>query len=165
MIRRMFGRRPGGVWIALLGMLFCLLVAGGGQLLSLIDWDLARRLQLQENDPNSPDLVQRILAQVEWGVCVADVLLTLPLFAVGLAGVVLRRRWGMIAGMMAAICWIYMFAAYTAQRWALVVRGGIGQWSDYAGVIGAFALLCLIPCLLIVWGLGANADWFASRNS
>lgn len=152
---------PLGIWIALFFMLFCLFVAGGGQALSLVDWDLAFRLHLQENDQHSTNLVQRVLAQVEWGVCVADVFLTLPLFAVGLAGVILRRRWGMIAGMMAAICWIYMFVAYTAQRCGLVFRGGIGQWSDYAGIIGAFALLCLVPCLLIIWGLAANADRFA----
>ena len=80
---------------------------------------------------------------MEWGVCAADVFLTLPLFAVGSAGVILRRHWGMVAGMMAAICWLYMFVAYTAQRYALVFRGGMGQWSDYAGIIVAFALLCL----------------------
>ena len=160
-MRRMIGRRPLGIWIALFAMLFCLFVAGGGQILSLVDWDLALRLQLQENDPNSSEIVQRVLAQVEWGVCVADVFLVLPLFAVGVIGVILRRRWGMIAGMMGAICWVYMFVAYTAQRCALVFRGGMGQWSDYAGIIGAFALLCLVPCSLIIWGLGANADRFA----
>ncbi len=161
MVTRMIGRRPLGIRIALFAMLFCLFVAGGGQILSLADWDLALRLQLQENDPNSSDIVQRVLAQVEWGVCVADVFLVLPLFTVGLVGVILRRRWGMIAGMMGAICWIYMFVAYTAQRCALVFRGGMGQWSDYSGIIGAFALLCLVPCSLIIWGLGANADRFA----
>ena len=31
-------------------MLFCLFVGGGGQALSLMDWDLALRLQLQENN-------------------------------------------------------------------------------------------------------------------
>lgn len=160
-MRLMIGRHPLGIWIALFAMLFCLFVAGGGQVLSLADWDLALRLHLQENDPSSSDIVQRVLAQIEWGVCVADVFLTLPLFAAGVVGVVLRRRWGMVAGMMAAICWVYMFVAYTAQRCGLVFRGGMGQGSDYAGIIGAFALLGLVPCLLIIWGLGANADRFA----
>jgi hypothetical protein len=159
-MRRMIGRHPLGIWIALFFMLFCLLVAGGGQVLSLLNWDLAIRLQLQENDPGSPDIVQRVLAQIEWGVCVADVFFVLPLFVVGLAGVILRRHWGMVTGMMAAICWIYMFVAYTAQRFAVVFRGGMGQWSDYAGIIAGFALLCLGPCLLIIWGLGANANRF-----
>jgi hypothetical protein len=160
-MRRAISGHPLGIWIALVCMLFCLLVAGGGQALSLINWDLAMFLKLQENDPNSPDIVQRVLAQVEWGVCAADVLLVLPLFAVGFAGVLMRRHWGMVTGMMAAICWIYMFVTYAAQRYAVVFRGGMGQWSEYAGIIVAFALLCLLPCLLTIWGLGANADRFA----
>jgi hypothetical protein len=36
-MRRMIGRLPLGIWIALFSMLFCLLVAGGGQVLSLLD--------------------------------------------------------------------------------------------------------------------------------
>lgn len=160
-MRRIIWRRPLGIWVALFSMLFCLFVAGGGQALSLADWDLAFRLHLQEHDRYSPDVVQQVLAQVEWGVCVSDVFLVLPLFAVGLAGVILRRRWGMMAGMMAAVCWIYMFLTYTAQRCGLVLRAGLGQWGDYAAFIGGFALLGLIPCLLIIWGLGANIDRFA----
>jgi hypothetical protein len=160
-MRRMIGRYPLGIWIALYCLLFCIVVAGGGQVLSLLDWSLAMHLQLQENDPNSPDLVQRVLAHVEWGVCVADAFLVVPLFIFGLAGVILRRRWGQVAAMMASACWAYMFLAYTAQRFALVFRGGMGKWSDYAGIVEGFALLGLGPCLLAIWGLGANADWFA----
>lgn len=160
-MRRIVGRHPLGIWIALFAMLFCLLVGGGGQVLSLFSWDLALRLGLQENDPASADVVQRVLAQVEWGVCVADAFLVLPLLAVGLAGVLCRRSWGLAAGLMAALCWAYMFLVYTAQRYALVFRGGMGQWSDYAGITVAFALLVLVPCLLIIWGLAANADRFA----
>ncbi|MEW6368811.1 MAG: hypothetical protein AB1714_29635 [Acidobacteriota bacterium] len=131
------------------------------QVVSLLDWGLALRLQLQENDPESADIVQRVLAHVEWGVCVADALLVMPLMAAGLAGVLFRRRWGQVAGMMSAICWVYMFMTYTAQRYGLVFRGGMGQWSDYAGIVGAFAVVGLGPCLLTLWGLAANADRFA----
>jgi len=160
-MRRIVRRHPLGIWIALFCMLFCFLVAGGGQVLSLIDWGLAMRLGLQEHNPGSADLVQRVLAHAEWGVCVADVFLVMPLLAAALAGVLFRRRWGQVAGMMAATCWVYMFLVYTVQRYALVFRGGLGRWSDYAGIIGAFAVVGLAPSLLIVWGLGANADRFA----
>jgi hypothetical protein len=140
-MRRIIGRHPLGIWISLFCMLFCALVGGGGQVLSLLNWDLAMRLQLQENDPNSADIVHRVLARVEWGVCVADALLVAPLFTVGLAGVLLRRRWGQVAGMMASVCWVYMFLVYAAQRYALVFRGGMGKWSDYAGIV-AVSLQC-----------------------
>jgi hypothetical protein len=143
---------------------FSLLVGGGGQALSLLDWDLAVRLGLQENDRHSSDVIQRLLAEVEWGVCVADVFLVLPLLMIGLAGVLCRRHWGMIAAMMAALCWVDMFLVYTAQRYALVFRGGMGQWSDYAGLAGTFAVLGPVPSLLTIWGLAANADRFATSR-
>ena len=107
-------------------MLFCILVGGGGQLLSLLNWDLALRFHFQENDPNSPDTVQRMPAQIEWGVCAADVFLVVPLFAADLAGVIFRRRWGQMTAMAASACWVYMFLVYPAQRYALVFRGGMG---------------------------------------
>ena len=94
----------------------------------------------------------------------ADALLVLPLFTVGLAGVLLRRRWGQVAGMMASVCWVYMFLVYAAQRYAMVFRGGMGKWSDYAGIVAVFALFGLGPCLLTIWGLGANADRFAASR-
>jgi hypothetical protein len=164
-MRRIVLNHPLGIWIALVSLVFCLLVGGSGQVLSLLDWDLAMRLQLQENDPGAADILQRVLAHVEWGVCVGDVVLVVPLFIVALAGVLCRRWWGFVTGMMATICWAYMFLIYTAQRYALVFRGGLAQWSEYAGFIGAFAVLALIPCLLIIWGLGANADRFAVPRS
>jgi hypothetical protein len=161
-MRRIIGRHPLGIWIAVFAVLFCVFLGGGGQALSLYDWDLAVRLGFQENAADSPDTVQRVLAQVEWGVAFADVFLVVPLFTLTLAGILLRRFWGMVAGMMASICWVYMFLAYTAQRLALVFRGGMGQWSDYIGIIGLFALVALFPSSLTIWGLWANADRFAS---
>ncbi len=160
-MRRIVARQPLGIWIALFAMLFCLLLGGGGQVLSLLHWDLAMRLGLQENDPDSADIVQRIFAQGEWGVCLVDTLLVVPLLVVGLVGILCRRFWGLVAGLMGAICWTYMFWVYTAQRYAVVCRGGMGPWNDYAGIVIAFALLVLVPCLLTIWGLAANADRFA----
>lgn len=155
------GGHPLGIWLALFSMLFALLAGVGGQVFSLYDWDLAVRLGLQEHDPQSVALDQRLLAQMEWGVCVADAILVAPLLTAALAGVVCRRRWGLLAGLMAAICWVNLFLVYTAQRYALVFRGGMGEWGDYAGFVWAFAVVGLVPSVLTIWGLAANADRFA----
>jgi hypothetical protein len=160
-MRHLVAGHPLGLWIALFGLLSMLVVGGGGQILSLIDWDLAVRLGLQEYDRHSTELAPRLLAQVEWGVCLADAVLVVPLLVAGLVGVLCRRHWGVIVGMMAALCWVYMFLVYTAQRYALVFRGGFGHWDDYAGFIAGFALLALVPGVLTLWGLGANVDRFA----
>ena len=161
MLDRLVARRPIGIWLALAAGAVSLLVGGGGQLLSLFDWDLAHELGFQEHSLRSPDLAQRVLAHIEWGSAAADALLAAPLFAVGLTGILCRRRWGRTSLMMAAICWIYMFIVYTAQRLTLAFRADIGIWSDYAGLIGAFSLIALIPGGLIIWGLAANVDRFS----
>ena len=161
-MRHIIYGHPLGIWIALLCTLFCMIVGGVGQGISLMDWDLAMRLQFQENDPNSPDIVQRVLSQIEWGVAAVDVFVVLPLFAVGFVGVMIRRLWGVLTAMMAAACWAYMFFVYTAQRYAVVFRGGMGQWSEYSGIILGFSMLGLFPCLLTILGLGANFDRFAT---
>lgn len=160
-MRTMLAGHPLGIWVAIFAILFTLIAAGGGQVLSLVDWDLAVRLGLQEYDRHAADLTQRALAEVEWGTALADVLLILPLLGAGLIGVLCRRYWGMLLAMMGAACWVYMFLAYGAQRVGLAFRAGVGDWGDYATLIGAFALLGLIPSLLTLWGLAANADRFA----
>lgn len=160
-MRHLVASHPVGIWIAITSLLSMLLVGGGGQLLSLLDWELAVRLGLQEYDRHSAELAQRLLAQIEWGVCLADAVLVVPLLVAGLVGVLCRRHWGLIAGMMAAFCWVYMFLVYTAQRYAMVFRGGFGHWDDYSSFIACFALLAMVPGLLTLWGLGANVDRFA----
>lgn len=161
LMRHIVGGRPVGLWMALFCMLVCIVLGGGGQALSFVNWDAAMRLGFQENDPNDPDITERILAHVEWGVSAGDTLISLPLFLVGLAGLIFRRSWGMVAAMMAAASWVYMFAVYGMQRYSLAHRDHLVEWEDYTGIIAAFALLALVPCLLIIWGLGANADRFA----
>ena len=160
-MRYTIGSRPLGIWIALGCMLFSLLMGGGGQTLSVIDWDRAMALGLQENDLNDPDIVERVLTHVEWGVAAGDVVVTVPLLILGLVGVACRRRWGMIAALMAAATWIHMFFVYTLQRCSLTFRGGLTEWEHYAGIIVVFAMFGLGPCLLTTLGLAANADSFA----
>lgn len=159
-MRRIVGHHPLGIWIAIVMMGFCLLTGLAGQGLSLIDWDLAVWLQVQESDPRSSNIVERVLSRVEWGITVADLALVVPLFVVGFAGVVLRRLWGAIGGMMAAGCWVYMFVGYAAQNYGLTVLSRIRPWDSTPAIMGG--VLVLLPCALIILGLGTNIDRFAS---
>jgi len=157
-MRRMVGSRPLGIWVALGCLLFYLVPGMGGQAASLMSWDWALAVHLQENDPHDPDLVERTLAHVEWGVCAADMLVQVPLLVAAILGLLLRRRWGLVAGLMAAATMVYIFAVYSLQRWSLSVRSDLTPWSDYSGIILAFAVLSLLPGLLTIWGLAVNAD-------
>jgi hypothetical protein len=161
-MKRMIGRHPLGIWIGIFCMLFCLVIPGSNQILFLINQDPATYLRFQGNLQNSPYVVQRVIEQLQWGASVVSVFFVLPLFAAGLVGVLLRRCWGMVAGCAAAICWMFLFAVHAMQRYALIVHSGLGQWSDYFGVIAGSTVLILCPCLLLVLGLGTNVDRFAA---
>lgn len=165
LMRRRVGTQPLGVWIALVCLAFCVLVGGGGQALSFASWDTAVEAGFQEDRMDSPDLAERLLAHVEWGVAAGDVIVALPLFAAGLLGVILRRRWGWIAAMMGAACWIYMVPVYALQRWSVSERAGLRPWDHYAPLVVAFGALAFVPCLLAIWGLAANADLFCAARA
>lgn len=160
-MRHILAGHPLGIWLAIFALPLTLLIAGGGQVLSLLDWDLAVSLGLQEHDRQAVDSAQRALAAVEWGTALADAILVLPLLGLGWIGILCRRYWGMLLAMMGATCWVYMFLAYAAQRYGLAFDAGVGAWDEYAELIGAFALIGLAPSLLTLWGLAANADRFA----
>ena len=160
-MRRFLGARPLGVWIALLAMVVCLVMGVGGQALSLLNWDLAVRLGLQENRTDDANLLERVLAHMEWGTCAADIVAVLPLWLLGFVGVACRRHWGAVAAMMAAACWVYAFFDYSLDRYSLTVRGGLAEWERFSGMVRGFALMGLVPAALVIWGLGANVDRFA----
>lgn len=166
-MKTLLGRRPLGVRVALGAFAFYLFLGMGGQLVSLLDWELALSLGLQENAWSDPSLVERTLAAVEWGVCGADMLVQVPLLIVAIVGILCRRRWGLIAGLMVSATMVYIFFVYTLQRTALIERAGLAAWSDYAGIIIAFAFLALVPGILGFWGLAANLDRYpgGSANS
>ena len=160
LMRKDMGSRPLGIWIALFCLFFCLFFAGGMQLLSAIDWTTAVELGFQEDNPDSPDIVEQVLAHMEWGVAMGDVIVVLPLLLLGFFGVILRRNWGRTTAMMAAASWAYMVFVYAFQRYAIVYRGNLKEWGNYGELILAFAIVALLPCVLIIWGLAANADRF-----
>ncbi len=104
-----------GIWIALIALLLTFL-AWIMQLYSLLNWEAALELGLQNDSFNGND-VERTLAHVERGVALADMVWALPLTLLALIGILKKRQYGMIAGMMNfAIC-VYFPLFFAFQRW------------------------------------------------
>ena len=91
------GRFSFGIWVVLILLFIALLTGSAGQLISIISWDTARSLGLQEDNPNSVDPMERSLVPVEWGTAVADVILQTPVILLALYGII-RRHWIGLAG-------------------------------------------------------------------
>jgi hypothetical protein len=161
LMRRKVGTQPLGVWLALGSLAFMALVGGGGQVLSFLDWDAAVSAGFQEDRLDAPEVPVRVLAHVEWGVAAGDAFVAIPLLLAGIAGVTFRRHWGLLASLMGVSCWIYMVPIYALQRWSVATRAGLVPWERYVPLVAAFAILALVPSLLAVWGLVANAKRFS----
>jgi hypothetical protein len=141
------GRFPAGVWVAVLALL-CLCLAWVMQAYSLVDWNSAVELGLQ-NERFDGDPVEQAWALESWGVVMADMLWALPLTILGLAGIFWSRLYGFVSSMMAFAIGAYFPLVFAFQR-----------WGTYRGT--AIIALCLwtLPCLLGTAGLWVNRQMF-----
>ncbi len=65
----------------------------------------------------SGDPVEKTLANVEWGIAMADILWALPLTIIALIGVLKKKLYGLVTAMMDfAIC-VYFPLFFAFQRW------------------------------------------------
>jgi hypothetical protein len=144
-VRKAAGPFPVGVWIALAALVL-LMLAWGMQAFSLLDWDRAVDLGLQ-NERFGEDPAERAWATESRGLALADIVWPLPVTIVALVGLLRRRHYGLVAGVMAFAIGVYFPIFFAFQR-----------WSTYRGT--AVTALCLwtVPCLLGIWGLWANRD-------
>lgn len=147
MLKRDIGRYPLGVWIALVALV-ALFLAWGMQAYSLLDWDGAVDLGLQD-ERFTGDAVEQAWAQESWGVAVADMLWPLPICIVALIGLLRKRLFGFAAGLMEFSIGVYFPLFYAFQRGAA-----------YPGTVIAAICLWAIPSLLGVVGLWVNRECF-----
>jgi len=115
-MRRRVGSFPLGVWIALAAILLLVVVAWGGQLYSLIDWDGAVDAGLQ-NEHFGGDPAENAWARESRGVAIADMLWPLPIAIIALTGMVRRRFFGLVAGFMELGIGVYFPLSFAFQRW------------------------------------------------
>jgi len=147
MLNKDIGRFPLGVWIAVAALL-ALFLGWGIQAYSLLDWDGAVDLGLQ-NERFSGDAAERAWAQESWGVAVADMLWPLPISIVALIGLLRKRLFGFAAGLMGFAIGVYFPLFFAFQR-----------WTTYPGTVIAAICLWTIPSLLGIMGLWANRKYF-----
>ena len=141
------GRYTTGIWIALVAIIFTML-AWIMQTYSLIDWEGAIQLGVQ-NESFSGDPVEKALANVEWGIAMADIFWALPLTIIALFGVLKKKLYGLVTAMMDfAIC-VYFPLFFAFQR-----------WGSHRDIVLTALILFALPSLLGVLGLWTNRKVF-----
>jgi hypothetical protein len=146
-LKKVIGRFPLGVWIAIAAFL-ALFLGWGMQAYSLLNWDGAVDLGLQ-NERFTCDAAERAWAQESWGVAMADMLWPLPIGIVALTGILRRRFYGFAAGLMELSIGIYFPLVFAFQR-----------WTTYPETVILAIILWTIPSLLGIIGLWVNREYF-----
>jgi hypothetical protein len=146
-LTREMGGFKTGIWIALVAIVFTML-AWIMQCYSLVNWEGAVQLGLQ-NESFGGDPVEQALANVEWGVAMADVFWPLPLTIMAFIGLLKKRLFGFVAAMMDfAIC-VYFPLFFAFQRWDTHLMTAVTA-----------LILFAVPSLLGIIGLWTNRKTF-----
>ena len=117
LLTRTAGRFPLGVWLAIAATLL-LFLAWAGQAYSLLNWDHAVDLGLQ-NERFTGDAAEQAWALESWGVAVADMIWCVPVGIVSLAGILKRKVYGLAAGMLHLSIGVYFPLFFAFQRWQM----------------------------------------------
>jgi hypothetical protein len=144
---RAIGRYPLGVWIALIALLL-LFLGWGMQAFSLINWDKAVELGLQ-NERFDGEAAERVWALESRGAAMADMLWPLPICIIALVGIIREKLYGFTAALMGFAIGVYFPLVFAFQRWG----------SNRSTVILALVLWA-IPSLLGIIGLWMNRKVF-----
>lgn len=155
------GRLPLGIWIVLvliltLGVYFTF----AGQAVSLVSWDTAVSWGMQEDSPDSADTVAKVMVAVSWGEAVADVLIQGSLIVLTVIGILLRRRFGFITGIMLSAVWIYVTFLIIAQRISLYRWELVSDLSRVESVGPLMVLFAGIPGVILLVCLLSNQGYF-----
>jgi len=141
------GHFPLGIWVALIALILIFL-AWIMQAYSLIDWEGAVNLGLQ-NESFTGDAAERVVADVERGIAMADIVWVLPLTIVAFIGLLRSKFIGFVAAMMVFAVCVY-FPLFYAFRESM----------DFNIVLTAIVLWA-IPSLLGMIGLYSNRKIFS----
>lgn len=158
----MLGPFPVGIW-AVLAML---LVIGGGftifaQGLSLLNWDAALSIRLQEDSRTSEDPVEKTIGAMSQGEACADVIVQGTLVILTCAGIFLRHPIGWVAGMAQGVLWIYVTFLVLFQRWMFFRWGVVKDLARLKQVGPIMVLAGGVPGVAMIVCLVANRGFFA----
>lgn len=130
--------RPVTFWFIVLFLGASILLMLIGQTTAVFDYDLAVRLGLQE----SPTQVGAFGVEVNRGFGAGDTIVYIPLLVVSLAGLLLKRRWALVAT--AAVAGVSAYWAVTVS-FILLFLPGVPGYSYVPGpeiwlFVGAYAV-------------------------
>lgn len=146
----MTGKRTLGFWIlAVVGVLLLAILAAG-QVMAVIDYDVAVSLGLQESEA----VIGEFGVAVNRGVGVADAMIYLPLLLMGLVGLWRRTEWGGVA--MAGALAITAYWPLVSWFTLLFARGTAGfHFTSFT----SYGILLTLFTAYGVWGL-----WYLYRH-
>jgi len=122
-----------------------LVVLVGGQCISFFVWNAALSCGLQEDDPNSSDMVEAtFLAAISWGAAGADTLVQGTLVILTLIGIFRQKEFGYFTGNALFIIWIYDTIMLTLERIAVY------KWDIEPDLSRA---LYIGPLMTLIWGI------------
>ena len=154
-------KRPMGIRIVFVLLILAFIFGVCGQAVSVIAWNTALSLGLQEDDPKSENLMERSLVPIEWGTAMADVILQTTFILLAFYGL-LRRHWiGLAAATMQFTVYVYVGLQYFFQRYGIKVwaAGDWTQWQSLASIVlVAFSFVGWLG-LVCLW---INRKYFAS---
>jgi len=130
-----------------------------GQAVSLIAWDKALDWNLQEDDPKSPDPMQRGFFAVEWGLALTDVVVQSIAVLMVLYGVLVQHWTGLLGGTVLFTIYVYYGLAYFARCWAIKLWR-LGDWTRWRRVAVKFLIVAEPVGLIGLAGLWSNCRYF-----
>ena len=146
----MKNKRTAGFWVLMIFGIIMLIILIFGQVMSFINYEFTVSLGLQE----SIDVIGEAGVAVNKGIGAGDTIIYLPLLIAGLAGLWLRKRWGvftMFGAMAITAYWplvslfFFIFAKGTPDFY-------FTEYTSYSILLTAFTLCGL-------WGL-----WYLYKN-
>ena len=146
-LKKGVGPYPLGILIALV-VLAALFLGWGIQAYSLLNWDRAVDLGLQ-NERFTGGAVERAWAHESRGVAIADMLWPLPIGIAAVIGLLRKRLYGFVAGLMEFSIGVYFPLIFAFQR-----------WSTYRETVLAAIFLWAIPSVLGIICLWTNRNLF-----
>jgi hypothetical protein len=161
-LTHMLGPFPVGIWAVLAMLLF-----NGGVLtifaqgLSLVNWDAALSIRLQEDSTTTEDPVERTVVAMSQGEAGADVIVQGTLIVLSLVGVFLRHPVGLLAGVAQGVIWIYVTFLVLFQRWMLYRWGVVSDLGRLKQVAPIMVLAAGVPGAVMIACLVANQGFFA----
>ncbi len=146
----MSDRRTFGFWVLVIVGMLLLLILISGQTMAIINYEFAVSMGLKE----SKDIVGEMGVAVNKGFGAGDTIIYIPLLALGLAGLWLKKMWGVFA--MAGALAITVHWPVVAMFLLLYARGTPGfSFTSYA----SYAMIFTVLTVYGAWGL-----WYLYRN-